>query len=168
MKGIRDRLWHFLQAHRVLTVAVTAEDGQPYAAALFYVVDKDLRFYVLSDPSSRHGQALLARAEVAGTVQRDEQQWHEIQGVQFRGRCRQLDGAARARAWQLYVARFPFLVLENRVLTAALAQTALWRIEPEWMRLIDNRLGFGHKEEWHRHRRPAAAGTPLPPTSPVA
>jgi uncharacterized protein YhbP (UPF0306 family) len=27
---------------------------------------------------------------------------------------------------------------------------ALWRIEPAWMRLIDNRRGFGHKEEWTR------------------
>ena len=153
MKGIRDRLLNFLQAHRVLTVAVVATDGQPYAASLFYVVDKDLRFYVLSDPATWHGQALLARADVAGTVQRDQQQWHETQGVQFCGCCRPLDGPARARAWQLYLARFPFLMLENQVLTAALARTALWRIEPEWMRLIDNRLGFGHKEEWHRHRR---------------
>jgi len=26
----------------------------------------------------------------------------------------------------------------------------LWRIEPAWMRLIDNRCGFGYKEEWTR------------------
>lgn len=152
MKGIRPRLLAFLRAHRVLTVAVTAADGQPYAAALFYVVDEKLRFYVVSDPATRHGQAMLARGVVAGTVQRDEQQWHEIQGVQFRGGCRQLDGRERARAWLLYVARFPFVASGNVVLTGALAKTALWEIEPEWMRLIDNRLGFGHKEEWHRHR----------------
>ena len=161
MKGLRDRLWHFLQAHRVLTVAVTAADGQPSAAALFYVADAKLRLYVVSDPASRHGQAMLAGGAVAGTVQRDEQQWHELQGVQFRGGCRQLDGLARARAWQLYVTRFPFLMLENQVLTAALAKTAIWCLEPEWIRLIDNRLGFGHKEEWHRHRRPAG-GAPAP------
>lgn len=153
MKGLRQRLGAFLRAHRVLNVAVTAADNTPYAAALFYAVDAQLRFYVVTDPATRHGQAMLARGTVAGTVQRDEQQWHEIQGVQFCGTCRQLTGAARARAWALYATRFPFVATGDVLLTAALLKTALWRIEPEWVRLIDNRLGFGHKEEWHRHRR---------------
>ena len=153
MKGFRPRLLAFLRAHRVLTVAVAEPDDTPYAAALFYAVDPQLRFYVVSDPATRHGTAMLARGTVAGTVQRDEQQWHEIQGVQFRGPCRQLAGAARSRAWALYVTRFPFVSTGDVLLTAALMKTALWCIEPEWVRLIDNRLGFGHKEEWHRHRR---------------
>ena len=153
MKGFRPRLLAFLRAHRVLTVAVAEPDDTPYAAALFYAVDPQLRFYVVSDPATRHGTAMLARGTVAGTVQRDEQQWHEIQGVQFRGPCRQLTGAARNRAWALYVTRFPFVATGDVLLTAALMKTALWCIEPEWVRLIDNRLGFGHKEEWHRHRR---------------
>jgi len=154
-KGIRERLLAFLQAHRVLTLAVCDGEGRPYAAALFYAVDKQLRFYVVTDPASRHGTAMLARGAVAGTVQRDEQQWHEIQGVQFRGACCQLTGRERVKGWALYTARFPFVASGNLVLTAALAKTALWRIEPYWMRLIDNRVAFGHKEEWRR-RRPAA------------
>lgn len=152
MKGLRPRLLSFLRAHQVLTLAAVDDAGQPVAAALFYVVDDKLRLYVVTDPATRHGQAMLARGIVAGTAQRDQQQWHEIQGVQFRGTCRQLDGAARRRGWALYTARFPFLLLGSQVLTAALAKTALWQIEPDWMRLIDNRLGFGHKEEWRRHR----------------
>ncbi|MBM3859071.1 MAG: pyridoxamine 5'-phosphate oxidase [Verrucomicrobia bacterium] len=152
-KGIRDRLLVFLKAHRVLTVAVTDGEGRPHAAALFYAVDKELRFYVVTEPSSQHGMAMLARGEVAGTVQRDEQQWREIQGVQFHGACRQLDGAERVKGWTLYTARFPFIASGNLLLTSALTKTAIWRIEPEWIRLIDNRIAFGHKEEWRRHRR---------------
>jgi uncharacterized protein YhbP (UPF0306 family) len=154
-KGIRERLLVFLRAHRVLTAAVCDGEGAPHAAALFYAVDEKLRFYVVTDPSSQHGMAMLARGVVAGTVQRDEQQWHEIQGVQFRGACRQLEGRERVKAWVLYTARFPFVASGSLVLTAALARTAMWRIEPEWMRLIDNRIAFGHQEEWRRHRRPA-------------
>jgi len=153
MKGIRERLLAFLRAHRVLTVAVRDEQGDPHAAALFYVVDKNLRFYVVTEPSTRHGMAMLAQKAVAGTVQRDEQEWHQIQGVQFHGPCRQLEGTERLKGWALYTARFPFVGSGNLVLSAALARTAMWVIEPEWMRLIDNRLGFGHKEEWRRHRR---------------
>ena len=149
---MKQRLLRFLREQRVLTLAIVDADGSPYAAALFYAVDKDLRLYVVSDPATRHGQAMLASGEVAGAIQPDRQQWHEITGVQFRGRCWQLTGAERARAWEIYTARFPFLLHGNAALTAELAKTAMWCIEPGWMRLIDNRLGFGHKEEWNRHR----------------
>lgn len=153
MKGIRERLLVFLRAHRVLTLAVSEAGSEPYAAALFYVVDEKLRFYAVTDPTTRHGAAMLAQEKVAGTVQRDEHEWHEIQGVQFTGSCRQVEGVGRLKAWGLYTTRFPFVASGNVVLTSALARTAMWVIEPEWVRLIDNRLGFGHKEEWRRHRR---------------
>jgi uncharacterized protein len=151
---IRERLLKFLSAHQVLTLAVVGGDGTPYAAALFYVADEELRLYVLTDPATCHGQAMSARDTVAGTIQRDRQQWDEITGVQFRGCCRQLIGEERQQAWELYTKRFPFLRGDGGPLTAPLATTALWRLEPSWIRLIDNRLGFGHKEEWTRNRKP--------------
>jgi uncharacterized protein YhbP (UPF0306 family) len=149
---IRERFLAFLREHQVLTLAVAGRDGKPCAAALFYAVDADLRLYVLTDPATRHGQAIRANGAVAGTVQRDRQQWDEITGIQFHGRCRQLTGDERAQAWELYTARFPFLLKPNAALTAELAKTALWCIEPDWMRLIDNRRGFGHKDEWTREQ----------------
>ena len=147
---IQERLLAFLREHQVLTLAVVVDDGSPYAAALFYAVDKDMRFYVATDPATCHGQAMLADGKVAGAIQPDRQQWHEITGIQFRGRCWQLAGEQRARAWTIYTARFAFLREGNAILTAELAKTAIWCIEPDWMRLIDNRLGFGHKDEWTR------------------
>lgn len=151
MKGTRKRLLALLREHQVVTVAVVDADGHPHAAALFYVVDEELRFYVVTDPATHHGQAMLAGGDVAGTVQLDRQRWHEIRGVQFRGQCRQLASEERSQAWNLYTARFPFLRQDNVALTGQLVRTAMWCIEPTWMRLIDNRLGFGHKEEWIRH-----------------
>jgi uncharacterized protein YhbP (UPF0306 family) len=157
-KGIHERLVVYLREHRVATLAVEAT-GQPHAAAVFYAADDDLGLVFVSDPLSRHGQALLALGTVAGTVQSDRQEWHEITGVQFHGNVRQLAGAERGRGWELYTARFPFLLTDNVVLTGALAKSALWKIEPDWMRLIDNRLGFGHKEDWHRRpQRTATSG----------
>lgn len=134
------------------TLAVNDAAG-PHAAAVFYAVDEELNLYFVSDPATRHGQALAATGTVAGTVQDDRQQWHEITGVQFHGAVRQLAGAERARGWELYTARFPFLLAGNVALTGALAQSALWEIAPQWMRLVDNRLGFGHREEWRRRPR---------------
>jgi uncharacterized protein len=145
---VHERLLKFLRDHQVLTLAVTEPDGSPHAAALFYATDEELRIYLVTDPETRHGQAMLANPSVAGTIQRDRQQWHEIRGVQFRGLCQQLGGAERSRAWEIYSARFPFLQQPNATLTRELANTAMWRIDPTWIRLIDNQIGFGHKEEW--------------------
>jgi uncharacterized protein YhbP (UPF0306 family) len=150
---VRDRLLRFLREHQVLTLAVTEADGSAYAAALFYAVDDELRLHVVTDPATRHGKAMLANSSVAGTIQSDRQHWHEILGVQFRGICRQLEGTDRARAWEIYSARFPFLQQPNAILTGELANTAMWRIDTTWIRLIDNRLGFGHKNEWTRPAR---------------
>jgi len=145
---MRERLLKFLREHQVLTLAVVDANGSPYAAALFYAVDEELRFHVVTDPATRHGKAMLANPSVAGTIQLDRQHWHEIRGVQFRGICRQLDSDERARAWEVYNARFVFLQQPDAILTRELANTAMWRIDPTWIRLIDNRLGFGHKVEW--------------------
>ena len=148
---MRKRLLNFLRNHQVVTVAAVEPDGTAHAAALFYAVDDELNLYVLTEPASCHGRAMARTGLVAGTIQRDRQEWQEIRGAQFRGRCRRLRGAARERGWNLFAARFPF-VRNPAVagLAQALGKMALWRIEPAWMRLIDNRRGFGHKEEWTR------------------
>jgi uncharacterized protein YhbP (UPF0306 family) len=154
MSTIQRRLLSFLRSHRVMTVAVADGHGQPHAAALFYAVGENLRLYVLTDPATRHGRAMLLEGRVAGTVQRDRQDWRKIRGVQLRGRCWLLKGAARDRAWRQLVRRFPFLNRGNVELRLALEKTALWAVEPDWLRLIDNRRGLGHKQEWARRRRP--------------
>lgn len=148
-KGIRDRLLAFLRAEKVLTLAGIDAAG-PHAAAVFYAVDDKLRLYVVSDPSTRHGQIMASGQEIAGTVQGVHHSWHDVQGVQFRGTAQQLHGAAAKRGWAIYTGRFPMVMEGSMVITSALAKTALWQITPTWMRLIDNRLGFGHKEEWRR------------------
>ena len=150
---MRERFLDFLRKHEVVTIAVTEPDGTAHAAALFYAVDDELNLYVLSEPTSRHGRAMARTGPVAGTIQRDRQEWQEIRGAQFRGRCRRLKGAARERGWDIFADRFPF-VRNPAVagLAQALGKMALWRIEPAWMRLIDNRRGFGHKEGWTRKK----------------
>ncbi|MFD0328152.1 hypothetical protein ACFQZC_07835 [Streptacidiphilus monticola] len=67
--------------------------------------------------------------------------------MQGRGRVRRLgDEDERAAAWRVYVARFPFAA--DDALSAALARADLWQLRPEWLRLIDNGVAFGHKVEW--------------------
>ncbi|MEU8685008.1 pyridoxamine 5'-phosphate oxidase [Streptomyces sp. NPDC048611] len=104
--------------------------------------------YFVTATTTRHGRALAgAGARVAFTAQRDGQEWSGLTGIQGRGACRPLSGAERAVGWQVYVERFPFVAASDR-LRAALERTTLWELRPDWLRLIDNGQGFGHKEEW--------------------
>lgn len=141
---MKTRLREFLREHQVLTLAVTG----PYAAAVFYAVDDELNLYFVSDPGTRHAGAILADNRVAGTIHRDPQHWQEIRGVQWTGRCYRLEGLERTAGWALFLKRLELRAAAQ--LAPALAKVDLWKIVPEWMRLIDNTQGFGHKAEWHR------------------
>ncbi|MCB5911457.1 pyridoxamine 5'-phosphate oxidase family protein [Streptomyces pinistramenti] len=144
-----------LAAHTTLTLAYGDADG-PQACAVLYAAGGDAEgpvAYFVTSGTTRHGRALRQPgARVAFTVQRDGQEWSALTGLQGRGRCRVLEGAERAAGWAAYAGRFPFVAADER-LRAALERTALWELRPDWLRLIDNGRGFGHKEEW----RPATA-----------
>ena len=144
MPDTRQQLLEFLREHQVLTLAVAG----PYAAAVFYEVDDDLNLYFVTDPSTRHGMALTQDGRVAGTVQRDRQQQQEIRGVQLTGCCRRLTGPAWVTSWAQYLKKFAWAAAPE--LMPAVAKVAVWKLETDWLRLIDNRQGFGHKAEWTR------------------
>ncbi|MCK7627343.1 pyridoxamine 5'-phosphate oxidase family protein [Streptomyces sp. RS10V-4] len=140
-----------LAGHTTVTLAYADEDG-PQACAVLYAAGRAADgapvLYFVTAVHTRHGRALSRPgARVAFTVQRDGQEWSGLTGLQGRGGCRVLDGAERDAGWRTYTARFPF-VAEDPRLRAALERTALWELRPDWLRLIDNTRGFGHKEEW--------------------
>ncbi|MEV0266721.1 pyridoxamine 5'-phosphate oxidase family protein [Streptomyces sp. NPDC050617] len=143
-----------LDGHTTMTLAYIDEDG-PQACAVLYARGGDAEapvLYFVTSTSTRHGRALDAPgARAAFTAQRDGQEWTELTGVQGRGGCRRLAGAERADAWRTYTERFPFTVASERLRTAMEA-TALWELRPDWLRLIDNAQGFGHKREWSASR----------------
>lgn len=111
-------------------------------------MDDDLDFYVVTDPATRQGLAMARAGRVAGTIQRDRQRWQEIRGVQFTGQCVQLTGAERVAGWALFLQQFALAGVAE--LAPAFAKIVLWKIMPDWVRLTDNRHGFGHKAEWTR------------------
>ncbi len=133
----------FLAAHNTLTLATVGEDGQPHAAALFYAYTPDLHLIFLSEPDTLHARYISEGAAVAVTIQADGQAWQRITGLQLHGWAQPADDAARA----VYLARFPFIA-RTEVLAQALKSVHFYEIIPTWIRLIDNRLGFGHKQEW--------------------
>ncbi|MFK0266651.1 pyridoxamine 5'-phosphate oxidase [Streptomyces angustmyceticus] len=148
-----------LAAHTTMTLAYVDEEG-PQACAVLYATDAQggrvagagPALYFVTSATTRHGRALAEPgARVAFTAQRDGQEWTGLTGLQGRGGCRTLTGAEREAGWRVYLERFPFVATSDR-LRDALERTALWELRPDWLRLIDNGQGFGHKEEWSAGR----------------
>ncbi|MEZ4770708.1 MAG: pyridoxamine 5'-phosphate oxidase family protein [Caldilineales bacterium] len=149
------RLRTFLAQHTTMTLATVGPDGAPQAAAVFYAADEQLNLFFLSSPTSRHSRNVQQDPRVAATIHDDGQAWQQICGLQIEGRIQPVEGAGLLHAARVFAARFDFLrgPLADpddapADLRGPLASNRFYVLRPVWIRLIDNRLGFGHKEEW--------------------
>ncbi len=128
-----------------LTLATTGQGGEPHAASLYFVADQALNLYFFSDPDSQHGQDIAVNPQSAITIYPECQGWQDIRGLQMRGKVYLVQpGSDWEAAWEAYQTKFPFVTS----LKAVVARNALYVFKPKWIRLVDNRLGFGHKDEW--------------------
>jgi len=133
----------FLSAHNTLTLATVGPEGEVHAAAVFYAFTPDLHLIFLSEPDTLHAQHIGSGAPVAVAIQADGQDWQHITGMQMHGLARPAATGAR----EVYLSRFPFIARTD-ALARALKTVRFYEMIPNWIRLIDNRLGFGHKREW--------------------
>lgn len=152
--SLQQRIDAFLAQHTTLTLATTGPES-PQAASLFYAHDLALSLYFLSEPRTNHGRNLAADHRCAATVQADAQDWRRITGLQIEGWAYLVSTPEDWDvAYEVCQAKFPFVgvalkgqSLTGITLSGALARSRFYRLMPRWIRLTDNRLGFGHKEE---------------------
>jgi hypothetical protein len=143
-----------LQETNALTLATLDPDGTPRATPLFFAVDPNqvsdghlvLPFSVLflSDPASAHSLDLARDPRASVALYPGETDWRSLRGAQMKGHAERLQGGASERALTTYRQRIPIAA----ELQDAVARSAVYRFSPAWARLIDNRRGFGHREEW--------------------
>lgn len=145
-EGKRELL-DFLSSHTTLVLSTVGREGHPAAAALFYAEDDALNLYFISEAESEHSRNILHRSKVALAIAADGQDWKQLTGVQIKGACARLTGSDRDRAQQRYVSKFQF-VMRSSMLAERIDQSDFCAIQPEWIRLTDNRLGFSNKREW--------------------
>ena len=130
-----------------MTIASSDRSGEPHAAAVYFAAGEDLNFYFFSDPLSQHGQDFVQRPQAAVAIYPDGQDWQDIRGLQLRGDVRIVyPGPEWEIAWVLYSDKFPFVA----ELKELVARNQLYVFIPTWVRLVDNRRGFGFKQEWHK------------------
>jgi hypothetical protein len=139
-----------LRERRSLTLATCGPEG-PWAAAVYFAVDGP-SLYFLSDPASRHCRDLATDPRVAATVHEDVASWRDIRGAQLSGRAEAVTSDAEAtRAWEAYLAKFPFVAgLQTahgfEILGRPVA-ARLYKIITERLFFLDNRSGFGGRQE---------------------
>ena len=137
MVGMDSKIIAFLKEQHLLSLAVCDEEG-PYGASCFYAFDPEhIALIFASDPQTRHMQIIERDPRAAGTIHLCERTVAKIVGVQFRGRVH----PATPEDKRLYLERFPY---------ARAMRPTLWRIDLEWIKMTDNRLGFGTKIIWSR------------------
>ena len=146
--GLRSRIEAFLQEHHVMSLATSGPEG-PWSAAVFYASD-GLTLYFVSAPGSRHSRDIEASGRAAATIHRDVGDWREIRGIQLEGKAARVGGTERAAALARYGRKFPLIAdlpSAPPEIAAAMARVEWYRLSPRRVRLVDNTLGFGHREE---------------------
>lgn len=131
------RITDFIKRHHVLTLATVSSEGEPYCAACFYAYDKEHnRLIFTSDDTTRHAQQMLENKKVAVGITLETRIVGKVQGAQICGIAERGDEKDKAT----YIKRFPY---------AAVAPLNIWAVEPTFIKLTDNTLGFGKKLIWN-------------------
>ncbi len=136
-----NRILDFIGDHHIFTLAVS-RDGQAWCATCFYVYLPEPNLFVFtSDEDTKHIRDIIETNNYygAGAIALETKMTGKIRGIQFTGRIRKLDGAEKRAAKRQYVARFP---------VAQFTRLTLWGLEPDQIKMTDNRLGFGTKLYW--------------------
>lgn len=148
---LKQQILDYLRAHNTMTLATSAENI-PWAATVFYANDK-LDLYFFSSPESRHGQNLSVNSRVAVTIQEDYKDWRAIQGIQLEGRATLVDGVLeKAKAMTVYARKYADVIKlftdpASGVFYQAFLKVKFYRVSPEKLFFIDNRQGFGKRQE---------------------
>ena len=146
------RIVKFFRKHHVLTLATTV-DNEPWCANCFYVyLEEENALVFTSDYDTRHGQEFLKNSHVAGSVVLETMFVGKIRGIQFLGIVSEPQGDLLSRAKRAYLKRFPVAVLMD---------TRLWIVRLSYIKMTDNRLGFGKKLIWTNDSRHTTHGARL-------
>jgi len=141
MNPIDPRILKFIKEHHVLTLAVS-RDNQPYCASCYYAyMPEQNRFIFTSDHDTRHIRDIVEgnNYRAAGAIALETRIVGKIRGIQFTGELLELKNEALKEGRSAYLKAFPF---------ARLVSLHLWALTPDFIKMTDNRLGFGKKLIW--------------------
>ncbi|MDP4281495.1 MAG: hypothetical protein Q8867_05025 [Bacteroidota bacterium] len=141
MKQPDSRIIEFIDEHHIFDLAVS-RDNHPWIATCFYTYIPERNLFVFtSDDDTRHIRDVeeTRHYDVAGAIALETHMVGKIRGIQFTGLMHRLEGVELEAGRKAYVKKFPI---------ARLSELKLWGLEPQYVKMTDNRLGFGKKLIW--------------------
>jgi uncharacterized protein len=139
MNPVDERIVKFIHQHHIFTLA-TSSNNKPYTCTCFYVYINELNMLVFtSDKTTKHIMDVQEQPFVSGAIALETGVIGKIRGIQFTGELTELSGKELSLAKKAYLMKFP---------VAILMKTTLWGIVPDFIKMTDNRLGFGTKLIW--------------------
>ncbi len=143
-----------LAADQTTMTLATAEDGEPWAAPVYYVFFRSA-FYFLSSPESRHIKEALENGRASSAIYASGSTWQEIRGLQMAGSLNPVSGGLEAfQGLHEYLKKFPFtkeFFKNNKMLDPKhfweRFGVKLYRFGPSLVYYLDNRIRFAFREE---------------------
>jgi hypothetical protein len=137
------RIVDFIREHHILTLAVV-RDNIPYCATCYYAyLREENQFVFTSGHETRHIRDVVDgnNYNVAGAIALETRIIGKIRGIQLTGTLREPEGDELKMARSAYLKRFPVARL--------MPELHLWILTPDFIKMTDNRLGFGKKLIWN-------------------
>jgi uncharacterized protein len=143
------RLARLLRRHHVLTLSTTSVNGSWIAHCFYAFLPDDMVLVFTTDPNTRHGREMLQNPNVSGGIMLETKMVGKIRGIQLTGQafiCQSSESAGAMdpslpECRQAYLKRFPYAIA---------MKPDFWFLHINYVKLTDNRLGFGTKLEWER------------------
>lgn len=140
---MRTKILDLLARHNNMTIATIRPDGYPQATTVGYAND-GLDIYFGCAEHSQKAINLALNNKVSIAIDRDYENWNEIQGLSLAGTAsRVTDGNEIKKAGALFFAKFPqtadFSMEE-------LLGTVIFRVTPSVVSVLDYTKGFGHSD----------------------
>jgi uncharacterized protein len=135
------RIINFLKRHHVFNLATSFENN-PWCCSCFYAFLEEVPAFIFtSDNETRHVAEFFKNPHAAGTVHLETWIIGKIKGIQFSGTIEPAENDKLHKARSAYLKKFPFAVLMD---------TKLWILKIDYIKMTDNKFGFGKKLIWQR------------------
>ena len=96
-------------------------------------------FVLLSDLGTKHVDDMQKQKNVAGAIALETKMIGRIRGIQFTGQIEKLKEEELKMSKRAYLKAFPYAIFKK---------TIVWGLKIDYLKMTDNRLGFGKKLIW--------------------
>ena len=133
----------FLSTNKVVAYSTSVNDN-PHSASCFYaahISDSSVHLIFKSNRETKHITNALINPKISGTILPDVDKIGFVKGIQFYGQFIAAEGDFQEKIKQVYYKKFPF---------AHPMKGDVWAIELRYIKMTDNKLGFGKKLIWEK------------------